>query len=202
MAAPVGTTQLAAVNRILYAIGQQGTLADIGGSLPAEGKAALDVLEEVHLEQLMRGWHFNVELVDLTADVDSKIEFTADMLRVVVSKRTYPTKDITTRMDPADDTMRLYDKEANSFEVGDLTATVVYSYDFEETPEAYRRYVVVKAARLLQDRLEKNVAGHSFSMRDEVEALKFLKQHEGMQREPSIFDGWSAYRVLNRNYPT
>jgi hypothetical protein len=200
MTAPALSTKLASVNRILAAVGQQ-PVASISGSLPVDVTAAVNALDEVFAQQIVRGWHFNYEeKVTLSKDGGGKIAWPANCLRVVIEKWRYANLDVTGRDDGG--TYRLYDKVAHSFVfTTDLICDVVYSFDFESTPEAFRQYCTVRAARVLQDRMLVSPTVHSFTLRDEIEALKVLNQHESLQRSPNIFDNMAAYRVINRLYP-
>jgi len=199
MTAVTITTRLDAVNRMLSAVGQL-PVSTITGSIPADATAALAILNEIDLETQMRGWHFNMEKTTLAKDGSGKIAVPANCARLAVDKFKYPSKDITIRDDSG--TSRLYDKQAHTFVIGmDLEAIVVTIYDFEQTPEPFRRYVTVRSARIFQDRTNRSQTGHAYTARDEIDALRFLRQHESDANIATVFDSYAAFRVIDRNYP-
>lgn len=199
MAAPVRTTQLAAVNRILACIAEQ-PVASLTPPLPADATAIVAILDEVNLETQSRGWHFNSdEQVTLTPS-SGKIDVAANWARVSVSRAQYPNMDVTGRDDSG--TFRLYDKVNKTFVFNaPIKADIVYLFDFEATPEAFRRYVEVKAARTFLDRAQGDVPHHQYTKDDEIRALAYLQEHESVVDNPNVFDSYDAWRVVARQYP-
>lgn len=193
-------TRLDAVNAMLSTVGDV-PVNSIEGALTPSVAIAVGLLDEVDLETQMRGWHFNTEAeVTLVRNVDQKITFLDTWARVLVSKQKYPALDITTRDD--DGALRLYDKKNHTFVLpSDLKAEVVYFVPFEDAPIAYRRYVTTRAARIFQDRTVGSQPHHAYNLMDEKDALRFLKQHEDIVDTRTIFDSWSAARVIARRYP-
>jgi len=200
MVAVAITTRLDAVNRMLSAVGQMPVTA-ITGPIPADATHALAVLNEVDLETQMRGWHFNQELITLTGDGAGKIAVPTSA-SVAVDQYEHPTLDITIRDDTG--VLRFYDLKNHTFVLGvgfSLKVNVVYLFDFEATPEPYRRYVTLRGARIFMDRTGRSGVGHQITQKDETDALRFLKRHESKESVKTIFDGWPAFRVINREYP-
>lgn len=201
MTAPVRTTLLDAVNRIYAVIGEQ-PLASLTPPIPADAQAIVNWINTVHLEQLTRGWHFNVDGdVKLTADVNGKFPVSADWMRVAVNRYRHPQLDITTRMDSG--VLKLYDKKNQTFVIpaSTLYVEIVKSFDFEECPEAYRQYVEVRAARKFLDAAQGDVPHHQYTERDEITALQNLQKHEGIVELRTVFDSYDAFRVIDRLYP-
>jgi Tail tubular protein len=198
--APTITTLLDAVNRCLSAIGEQ-PINSLAGNVPPEASMALQILNEIHLEAASRGWHHNTDRdVEFVPDVNGKIALPANVVRFAVDRSWSSWADVTTRDDAG--VVRLYDKVGQTFVIGQtLKAEVVYLFDFEATPESYRRYVVTRAARIFHDRTVGSQAHHAYTEADERRALQFLKQHEDTVDERSIFDSYAAYRVIDRRYP-
>ena len=194
------TTRLDAINRILSAIGEQ-PVNTLVGDVPPEVAVASQILDEVDLEGQSRGWSFNTEdEITLVRDVDNKIAVPANVTRIHVDRFRYPSLDITARDDGG--VYRLYDKVGHTFVLSsDVVAQLIYQFDFERTPESYRRYVVTKAARVMQDRTVGSGPHHQYTEQDERRALQFLKQHEDTVDERSIFDSYAAFRVIDRQYP-
>lgn len=201
MTAVTITTRLDAVNRMLSSVGQL-PVTTITGSIPADATMALAVLNEVDLETQVSGWHFNREQIVLTADGAGKITVPT-CGAIAVDQYQHPTLDATLRDDGG--TLRIYDLTNHTFVWGvgfTLTVNVVYLFDFEQTPEPYRRYVTLRAARIFMDRTGRSTVGHQITAKDEVAALRILKKQETRESIKTVFDGWSAFRVINRQYPT
>ena len=199
MADPITTTELEAVNTILSAIGElptTGTVLSNGTS--ADVVMAKQILDEVNREVQAEGWHFNTDYkVTFTPAVDDKhIVLAADsnIVRITVGGR-----DLTIRY--ASGERRLYDKEKNTYEFEaplNEEAVVVYLFEFLGVPEAAKRYITIRAARLFQDRMVGSTAHHQFTQRDEFKALLDLKEYEGTTASPSIFDSIGTYNIIKR----
>ena len=200
MVAVTVTTRLDAVNRMLSAVGQL-PVTTITGSIPADATHALNVLNEIDLEQQTRGWHFNKEKVTLTADGAGKITVPT-AAAVAVDQWDHPNTDATIRDDSG--TLRFYDLKNHTFVWGagaTLNVNVTYLFDFEATPGPFRIYVTLRAGRIFMDRTGRSQVGHAITERDEIEALRQLKKQESRESIRTVFDGWAAARVVNREYP-
>lgn len=194
------STKLDAVNVILSNIGYL-PINSLDGALTAEAAKAVQVLEEVDREVASRGWNFNTEVVTLSRNVDGRIPATSDVVQYRVSRSKYPSLDMTVRRGE-DGELYLYDKATHTdILTQDLEAEVVYLLPFEDAPEPYRRYVTVRAARIMQDRAQGSQAAHEINMRDEVTAERWLKKHELSQKPRTVFDTYDAVRPLIRPYP-
>jgi hypothetical protein len=106
---------------------------------------------------------------------------------------------------PRDDagTLRLYNKAKGKHTFvlpAGLRATLVTTIDFEAMPEPFKRYITIRAARAFSSRLKEGQAGQ-FAAEEEVRAKKALRDYETDTNRPSVFDNWSAARVLRRGYP-
>lgn len=206
MAAPTQTTRLSAVNAILRTV-NEAPVSSLTPPIPIDAQFAADVLDEVSLEVMSRGWSFNTESdVELVLDVDSKYQIPANIVRIVLDHPNPSANDLVFRADPAAtpaNAMSLYNraKGHHTFVLqAGLKATVVYLVDFVATPETFRRYVQLRAARLFRDRLQGPNAASEVS-REEHQALATLRESESDIEKRTILDSWAAARVLNRRYP-
>ena len=78
--------------------------------------------------------------------------------------------------------MKMYDRIKNTYAIGvAVEVDIVVLLDFEEMPETARRYVAIRAARVLQDRVLGSESLHSFNARDEQVAWNNLLQNESDQ---------------------
>jgi hypothetical protein len=198
MAAVTITLKLDAVNRMLSTIAE-APVTSLSGSLPVDATRAIAVLDEIDLEMQSEGWHFNTERVLLTQS-GGKVAVPAGTVRVYVNPAEYSNFDITTRDDSG--TLRLYDKAHNTFTLSmDVYATTVLLYDFEKTPEPYKRACTIRACRVFADRRLGDQAKHAYTRQDELKAYADLRRHEGFVDTRTIFDGYDAARPILRGKP-
>jgi hypothetical protein len=198
----VSTNKLQAVNTMLAGIGEAPIAA-----LPAtraDGQMAESVLDEATREVLSMGWHFNTEVKTLTRDVNGKVAVPTDYAKIDLYDESLSRLDyeIVVRFDSTGaGAMRLYNKahNKNTFVLGiDPKCEIVYYQDFEQIPETARRYIMIKAARVFQDRIAGAPTVHQFQMQDEIMALAALRDQEATDSDYTIFDGWAAGRVVMR----
>ncbi|MCP4126799.1 MAG: hypothetical protein GY753_07025 [Gammaproteobacteria bacterium] len=207
MVDPSTTTELEAVNTILSAIGELPTTAGVlAAGSSADVAMASQILGEVNREVQAEGWHFNTDYgVTFTPDGSDFIVISEDegvgsgptnIVRVTV-----PGRDLTIRYNSGTTNHRLYDKAENSYVFSSpLTkaATVVYLFEFYGIPEAAKRYITIRAARLFQDRMVGSVSHHKFTEMDEARALLDLREYEGSTGSPSIFDNQGTFNIIKR----
>jgi len=94
---------------------------------------------------------------------------------------------------------RMYDRIKNTYVITEtIEVDIVVLLNFEEMPETARRYVTIKAARLLQDRVLGSETLHSFNAADEQSAWVSLTHNESDVRDLNIFDSYDTYSIINR----
>ena len=164
------TTQLDAVNQMLTGIGQAPvTTLD---SFNPEVAAALSILDDVNRSVQGEGWNFNTEYkYPFVADVNGYINVGINILQISDNKIANVQKYQTVLREG-----RLYDKINHTFVFpagSTIYCDVVWAFDFEDLPQIFKDYVVIKATRIFYDR----VAG-------DIDAVKFkiLESDEGMAR--------------------
>ena len=200
MAIPSQTTLLSAVNVILRGI-NEAPVSSLTPPYTDDVAFALACIEEIQLEVLGHGWSFNTECdLPITTDIDGKYAIPADVLQITLD---HPT--IAYRLVPRDDggTLRLYNaaRGKHTFVLpSSLKATFVYLVDFEDMPEPFRRYVTLRASRVFDARLKSGEASQ-FTAEEVVNAKKALRDYECDTNRPTVFDNWSAARVLRRGRP-
>ena len=186
------TTKLNAVNTILSTIGS----APVNSldQTSADASIAELILDEVSREVQSRGWHFNTEFnVPLARDGDTKIPVSSTMLKIDIN-------DEYSAVNPVVRGTFLYDVKNRQYTfTEDLKATVTYLLDFTELPEAARRLVNVRAARVFQDRFFAEEKGHAFTQQDELRALTLLEQAELETGDYNILDN-NEGNIRGRNY--
>lgn len=186
------TTKLEAVNIMLSSIGSSPVNSLTSGLVDAE--MAETILDATSRDTQSMGWHFNTEInFRISATLGTgEILLPANCLKVdgIVSE---------TEFDLVQRGGRLYDRKNHTYNIGKtVTVDMVVLLDFEETPEACRRYVTLKAARVFQDRAVGSAELHGFQERDELRAFVELKDAEADTSDQTIFDNYSVSRVLDR----
>ena len=190
-------TEIQAVNMMLTTIGEVpiSNLDDLAGLQDAS--MARDILTNTSRAVQSKGWTFNLEFnVSRTPKNNGQIELGSNVLRVdSVSKVRSSTSDIVERA------RKLYDREKNThqFTLGEaVKIDQVIFLAFADLPEAARRYIAVKSARIFHDRVVGSGELHRFFQEDEGQAWSEMLQYESDTGDYTIFDDYDVYRVLNR----
>jgi hypothetical protein len=93
----------------------------------------------------------------------------------------------------------LFNRSKNTFEFEKkVKVTVIFLLLFTELPEAVRRYITIKAARVFQDRMVGSQKHHAFSRADEIRALALMKEFEMDTSDHTIFENYDIFRIVAR----
>lgn len=184
-------TELEAVNVMLSVIGE-APINTLEGAATVDVIQAKAILSQVSREVQSVGWHFNTERdYPLLPDVNGNIILASNM--VLVDADTEADIDVAQRGN------KLYDRKNHTFKfTKSIKAEVIYLLSFEELPQVARQFIVVRVARIFQDRMVGSETLHGFSAEDEKKALADLKELEGDTGDYSIFDHWDVARTLWR----
>ena len=187
------TTKLQAVNTMLSAVGSS-PVSTLTGQQTADAVVAQNILDEVTREVTSQGWAFNYERkVSITPDSNNEINLSSSVARIDA------TPGYNTDLDLVQRGTRLYDRKNHTYTITDkLTCDVIYFMEFDDTPEAARRLMMIRAARVFQDRMVGSANHHTYNMTDEVIALADLKDMEGDTADHSIFNNYDVYRIIDR----
>lgn len=187
------TTKLEAVNTMLSAVGSS-PVSTLSGQQTADAIVAQNILDEVTRDVLSQGWDFNHERkISLAPDGDSQVILGTNVARIDTTPGYNTDYDIVQRGN------RLYDRKSHSYTIGEtLTCDVIYFMEFDETPEAARRYMMIRAARIFQDRMVGSGNHHTYNMTDEIKSLTDLKALESATGDHNIFQNSDVYRVIDR----
>lgn len=188
------TTELDAVNVMLGTIGESpiNSLENISGV--ADAVIARQVLSEIAVQVQEEGWHFNTEKnFTLTPTVSGAI-FVADNVLEVDSTEDDAEVDVTLRGN------RLYDRTNKTYVfTKDIKCTLTLLFEFEELPQAARHYVMIRAARVFQQRVVGSDVLANFSQTDEAMARMALKRYDAKSADYNMLTGnYSVMRVLDR----
>lgn len=192
------TTQLEAVNTMLSVIGE----APVTTTSPAPTQdvtIALNTLEEIQREVQTRGWSWNTAYdVELTPDGSNNITPPAGAVRFDHNYRT--------QVKTAKYSVRgglLYDLTNKTDQFTEpVTLTIITMLDWDDMTEAARRYIMIRAARVFQDRTSGSPNHHSFNLRDEQMAYAELMEAELEDCDYSVFNHPDTYDAINRSRPS
>jgi len=189
------TTKLEAINTMLSAIGESPVNSLTSGLVDAE--QAETILNSVNREVQSMGWSFNTDLKrQFVPDTNKQIQIPSNILRIDMAQ------DKTDKLELVQRGTKLYNRASSSFFMDDditqVLMNAVVLLDFEDLPEAARRYITIRAARIFQDRVVSSNDLHIYQERDELMALVELKDSDNQVLDTTIFDNYSVVSVLDR----
>lgn len=155
------TTELEAVNACLMNIGES-PVSSITGQISVDAATALALVRNTTREIQTHGFYWNTE-VDFTLqpNAQNKLQLPANTLSVDTTGEDI-TKDLVARG------QFLYDRVNHTYEFTEaVKVELVVALNFEEMPEAARRYVTVRASRIYQERVMATPTLSSFNTTDE-----------------------------------
>lgn len=186
-----GTTQLDAVNTMLSAIGEAPVSSLSSGLIEAE--IAETILNTIDREVQSMGWHFNKELnKSFAQSTGGEIILPANILRADATLAPQ-SPDLVQRG------LKMYDKKNHTFNIGtNVYLDVIVQLDFDDLPEVAKRYIILRATRVFQDRVVGSGTLHEFQLRDEQTALLELKEFDQITEDNNIFDNYDTYAIIDR----
>lgn len=188
------TTKLEAVNTMLTFIGESpvNSLSDSSGvgDLPVAEK----ILDEIDREVQSQGWHFNttVDVVTSPDATSNEIVLSHNVVKADVKVGAYSNMDVTMRNN------KLFNRSKNTFEfTSDLKLTLVSLLPWDDLPEAARRYISLRAARVLQDRQVGSREMTEIGIREETVALAALREYDAEGADYSVFDAYLPAQTIS-----
>lgn len=184
-------SRLDAVNTMLMSMGEPSINSLEGAAVDAN--MANDLITEVSTAVQNKGWHWNTEVHKLSPSNTGEINLPANTARVDAIRESRGT-DVVQRG------LRLFDRENNSYVFATaLTLELIVILDFAELPLSAKRYIVTRAARLLQERLLGSDTLSKFTQNDEATAWLDLMEAETQTRGDNMLSGsWSVASILAR----
>ena len=178
------TTELEAVNIILSGIGEAPISSFM--EVTADVSVARNILAEVSREIQTEGWQWNTEdEYPLTPDAaKGEIKLPRSVIRVHF--REPDNRELTLRGS------RVYDRVNRSFTFPPgirILVTLTLLLPFEDLPEAARRYITLKAARVFQERTVGSGTLYDFQQADEARARALMLAEERRQDRPNLLKG-------------
>jgi hypothetical protein len=189
------TTKLEAINTMLSNVGE-APVNSLTGSLTADVRLAQNILDEVSREVQSVGWHFNTEKdVPLAPNSENQVELSGGVARVDLEG-----DNIDSSYDVVVRGSKLYNRKNRTYTfTATKKYTVTYMLDWEQLPESARRYIMIRSARIYQDRLVGSETLSAFSRSDEQSALFSLREYEMETADYSVFDNWDVARIIDRS---
>ena len=189
-------SELDAVNMMLMTIGEYkvNDLTNLAGR--SDAAIAKDILNNTSRAVQSKGWTFNMDFdVVKKPNQNSQIPLGNSVLRIdTTNKVRSGDSDIVERAN------KLYDREKNTHTFTEnVTVNEVILLNCDELPEAARRFIAVRSARIFHDRVVGSGELHRFFQEDEAQAWSELLEYEGNVGDYTIFDSYDVYRVVERD---
>lgn len=189
------TTELDAINTMLSTIGESPINSLDGAAGVVDAVVAQQVLREISIQVQEEGWHFNTEEnVRLIPDlVNQNITLPANCIQCDSTGKD-ADRDVTVRGN------RLYDKKNKTFTFDNsIEVDMIILLEFNDMPQAARHYVMIRAARVFQERVIGSQTLGSFTEKDETRARAALERMESGTANHNMMSG-STYmqRILRR----
>jgi hypothetical protein len=186
------TSELEAINVMLAAIGESpvSTLDNPG---LVEAVQAQATLLEVSRAVQVEGWHWNTdEELPIAPNASGELQPPSNTLKIAVSRRSNG-RDLVQRG------ARLWDRRNKTYTINEtLYFDLVALLPFDELPEAARRYITVRAARVFTGRDTASDVQVSYTQTDEIMARAELERAEHQTRRPNILDAEDMVGVIVR----
>jgi hypothetical protein len=185
------TSKLEAINEMLSCVGEAPVNQLNTGFVEAD--VAENILDGVTREVQTKGWNFNTETkYELIPNTNNELVVPSNTLKADGTNIT-ETEDWVLRGG------KMYNRVEKSYtSLVPVPVTIVICLDFETLPEAARRYITLKSARILQDRTIGLPQLHQASAQDEMQAWVELKDMDMDVSDYSIFDAFDTYQIINR----
>lgn len=194
MSLPTPTTELEAVNIMLSIIGES-PINSLDNEQIVDAVLARKILSEVMREVQSEGWHFNTEInYPLVPSVGGEINLPKNCINFDLDICRFPRLDVVQRGS------RLYDRLNHTYSFDQtLYGQMVILLPFDEMPEAARRYCLIRAGRIFQDRTVGSEVLNGFNRLDEARARAILVGSEAENDDLNILsDSWSVSNILWR----
>ena len=189
-------SELDAVNMMLMTIGEYkvNDLTNLAGR--SDAAIAKDILNNTSRAVQSKGWTFNMDFdVVKVPNGNNQIPLGNSILRIDTTNKV-----ISGDSDIVERANKLYDREKNTHTFTEnVTVNEVILLNFDELPEAARRFIAVRSARIFHDRVVGSGELHRFFQEDEAQAWSELLEYEGNVGDYTIFDSYDVYRVVERD---
>ncbi len=188
---PGRTTLLEAVNTLLAVIGEQ-PVNTLETQQIVEASMAERTLLEFHKEGQVNGWSWNSEQAyEFTKDNNNEIVVPTNVVRWAADAYEWAGRFQLRGQ-------RVYDREKRTYSLGSdvtsLKADVVFLLSWDESPEAFNRWVTIRSARVFSGRVLGDSSSFKYTALDEQAALTALQAVEMDQLQANSLTGGPGMR--------
>ena len=188
---PGRTTLLEAVNTLLAVIGEQ-PVNTLETQQIVEASMAERTLLEFHKEGQVNGWSWNSEQAyEFAKDSNNEIVVPTNVVRWATDAYEWAGRFQLRGQ-------RVYDRENRTYSLGSdiasLTADVVFLLSWDESPEAFNRWVTIRSARVFSGRVLGDSSSFKYTAMDEQAALIALQSVEMDQLQANSLTGGPGLR--------
>ena len=182
-------TKLDAVNIILSNI-SQAPVVNLESGNPMVETAEL-VLDEVSRTVQAEGWVFNVEYgYPFARDTNGEIAIPENVTSLDLPAGSKYSTQIRGG--------RLYNRTDHTFVwAADLELDVVWLFDYEDLPEAFKNYITIRAANVFAGRSVGSSEAVRFGQQEEMLARASALEYDTQQGDYSVFGDSQALNVYN-----
>jgi hypothetical protein len=206
------TSELAAVNRLLSAIGE-APISDLASSTREDVSLAVTLLKEASVEVQSLGWRFNTEFGYELSPAGTLAWTGTDGTSATLNCFTPPASLLQFRLtaSPLQNELDVILRKSRTFQVASANVLVFYDRKlnrdgFDEDsfeylyidpvwlvewaflPEVARRYIVTRAARQFIQQILGSADVVGYGAEDEARALQALQLQEGEEEDISLLD--------------
>jgi hypothetical protein len=190
------SNKLKTVNIILSSIGEM-PVNSLDGDKTQDVAVAVQTIDEVTAEMQARGWRWNTEYkFAFPRDGNNKVPIPSDVTVIEFSPCRY------TDIDPVARGAFFYDRK-NQTAVFTKTLTadrIVRLLSFEELPEAARRYITIKSARLVAGRILNSPPLVGFTQQEELVAWQGLVNDELRTTNTNVLNSDVSAAIARRTW--
>ena len=195
------STELDAVNSILMSVGETpvNTLTVQSPEVAIAQKTLRQVCREIQAE----GWSYNTENsypIDLATNNQCIIPNNVLQidLNIFEHGKDY---DVVRRSDNG--VMKIYDKKNHTFtfeNCSKLYFDIVWMFNFEDLPQAFKDYITVRASRIASNRMVNSAPSAKLLETDEAGARALAVEYEMKQSDHNIFSDFQYQQDANTVY--
>lgn len=193
MAIVTPTTELKAVNLILRNVGE-APVSSVGDAL--EAAQAYETLLEISRDIQNEGWYFNTEWYNFTPDNYGYIKLPNNTLavRAVDEDEGIPVTNRNGKL------YNLTPYQSGPIWTKSMKVELILGLSFDELPEAARRLIALKAARVYQAREQSDDLSLREDSQDEQKAYADLVGEDIRLRPANMLKSRSVFRVAYNGY--
>ena len=191
------TSLLDAINILLENIGEQA-VDNLDNEQLIDARTAQRTVLEVHKEGQTKGWSWNSEYgYPFKRDAkEGTITVPSSCVGFAVSRYQWNGR-FQLRGDQVYDLLkRTYQIDA---EIAQIEADVIWLLPWDKVPEAFNRWVTIRAARIFADRTLGSESLFKYTLEDEKDAQAELERIELMQEDANILTGPYAFPTYQPN---